>query len=378
MDRASGARPAWTRALDPRQGPCHHAGMNRRVFFAFRHAFFALLPLSCFGLLRPSPLRADNDWIGIEAPRPFDAGVFSVSERLSSVEYDQWEDGGNFYNMINYDGNEDIEDLLTLDTRLDWRASRRLYLELDVPTVFNEFSPYTGVAEYYNVGTPGVEESQGLGDMGLELRGAFKDKAPKGAGADAGWVLGLIAPTGLGPFDAQQTLAGTGAGRWQLIPGLVYGGRAGSVEGWIQARGRVQFGRQAEVSSQSYVDWSSSLQGVSPVAANTSLPGAGGGLWLGPRYGGDAVAGLSWIWYEDAGTRLGLACEGTAHWLSPWTTAAGPSGLPAEEYFVLTPELQARYGAYSAAAGWQARYIWAVEEPYAPNGELTFDVAYTF
>ncbi|MGH7441813.1 MAG: hypothetical protein ACREKE_03970, partial [bacterium] len=270
----------------------------------------------------PVALRANNDWLGIEVPQPFDAGVLNVSERLSCVEYDAWEDGGAYNYMVNGDGSLDVENLVALDTRLDWRLNKSLYVELDVPTVFNEFSPYSpNGLQYYNVGAPGVEEAQGLGDMGLALRGAFTGKSGAAQGGNAGWILEMIAPTGLGPFDAAQTTAATGAGRWQLIPGLVFGGKSGPWEGWLQARGRVQFGQQAFVPSDAYVDWVSTFQnGVSITANNIVLPGAGGTVWLGPRCGADAVAGLAWVWYQDSNTRLALAGEATAHWLSPWST----------------------------------------------------------
>lgn len=344
------------------------------AFRTFRAAGLGL----ALGLAAAPALFADNDWLDLETPRPFDAGIVGVSERVSVAEYDGWQDGGTFSPLVNDDGNEDIEDLLILDTRVDWRLSPRLSLELDAPLVFNELSPYTeGVPQYYNVGTPGVYETQGLGDLGLELRGDFAAK-PVARGWDGGWTLELVAPTGLGPFAAPQTLDATGAGRWQVLPGLVFGGQSGAWEGWVQARGRVQFGQQAQVSPDSYVDWNSTYNGVTVTTDNTALPGAGGGLWLAPRYGADAVAGLSLIWYRSGDTKMGLGCEAAAHWLSPWATAAGPSGLPAEQSFVLTPEVQARYGPYSVVAGWQAEYLWAVEEPWTDTGTVIFDVAYTF
>jgi hypothetical protein len=342
--------------------------MARLLNFPWISPRTSLLIMGLFlalGLAWPAPASADNDWLGIEVPQPMNDGRFDVNVKLIQTENQTWEDGADFHDLLDSNYNIDIQDLITLDTRLDWRVEPRLALELDVPTVFSEQSQYTGVVEYYSVDTPGVEESQGLGDVRLGLRGALRDAVQ---GFNAGWNLSLVAPTGLAPWDAPSSLAGTGDGRWQVLPGFVAGGQSENWEGWFQAVGRLQFGQQIESSSADYVSWNE-FGGV-------SLPQ--GGIWLGPRYGGDSVAGLAWIWYRDADSRMGLAVEAKAHWLSPWTTTAGSLDLPGEEYFVLTPELQARYGPFSAVAGWQARYIWAVEEPAAEYGAVIFDVAFTF
>jgi hypothetical protein len=272
--------------------------------------------------------------------------------------------------MIDADGGVKVQDLLAINARLDWRLEPRLVLEADVPVVFSEFAPDTGsTVEYYNLNTPAVEESQGLGDVRLGLRGALKDASD---GFNAGWSLALVAPTGLSPFSAPQTLAATGDGRWQALPGFVLGGLSGPWEGWFQAVGRLQFGQQVESSSQAYLDWT-----WGPAAGgNVSLPD--GGSWLAPRYGADCVAGLAWIWYRDDTSRMGLGLEATAHWLSPFTAAGVSLGLQSEQYYVLTPELQARYGRFSAIVGWQAEYIYAVEEPFSIYGDIIFDIAYAF
>lgn len=333
------------------------------------------------GLVWSAQAQADNDWLGIEVPRPIDSGKFSFNVSLDQTEKQYWADGYTGYFMVDAsDGQVNqvkFQDLITINTRLEWRVEPRLVLQADVPTVFSEFSPATpGTVQYYSVNTPGVEESQGLGDVRLGLRGTLKDK---GEGFNAGCTLFLVAPTGLSPFSAPQTLAATGEGRWQALPGFVLGGESGAWEGWWQVTGCYQFGQQVESSSDAYLDWKSQVisQGLIVESVNnTSLPN--GGAWLGPRYGADSVAGLGWIWYRDADSKMELALEAKAHWLSPWTTAAGSIGLPPEEYFVLTPELQAHYGRYSAIAGWQAQYFWAMEEPVAPYGEIMFDVAYTY
>jgi hypothetical protein len=345
-----------------------------RLFPGLERRTAAAMPLLALllGLLWPALAHADNDWLGIEVPRPFDEGAFSVNVRLADTENVGWQDGSYFnspYTILNDGaGNKDIQDLVTIDTRFDWRMEPRLVLELDVPTVFSEFSPIPeplGTVEYYSVNTPTVEESQGLGDLRLGLRGALKDKAE---GFNAGWNLSLVAPTGLSPFDAPQTLAATGDGRWQALPGFVVGGQSDTWEGWWQVGGCLQFGQQAESSGEDYLSWRPD-GGIAP---------AQGGLWLGPRYGADSVVGLAWIWYRDTDTRVALALEGKAHWLSPWTTGAGSLGLSPQEYVDLTPELQVRYGRYSAVVGWQTAYLWAMEEPSSNMGNILFDVAYTF
>jgi hypothetical protein len=318
-------------------------------------------------LVLPALAHADNDWLGIEVPRPMDVGKLSLNVKAGQTENQWWADGYNTYYMIPSPGQgPQFQDLATVDTRLDWQLAKRSVLELDLPTVFSEFSPDSfGVPEYYNVNTPGVAESQGLGDLRLGLREALRDSAQ---GFNAAWSLALVAPTGLGPFEAPQTLAATGDGRWQALPGIVFGGQSQSWEGWIQVIGRYQFGRQAVSSGQDYLSWGPS-GGIAPEE---------GGIWLGPRYGADSVAGLAWIWYRDADSRIGLALEAKYHWLSPWTIGSETIGLPAEQYFVLTPEMQARFGRYSAIVGWQGQSNWAVDEVLAEYGEILFDVAYTF
>jgi hypothetical protein len=320
-----------------------------------------------FGLVWPAPAQADNDWLGIDVPRPIDDGKFSLNVQLNQTENQTWQTGAydDYYFLTDAFGSLDVQDLITVDTRVDWRMEPRLVLELDVPVVFSEFSNYSTVTQYYNVNTPGVEESQGVGDMRLGLRGALYDKSE---GFNAGWNLSLVAPTGLSPWAAPESLAATGAGRWQVLPGFVLGAVSESWEGWFQTLGRIQFGEQAESSSADYIAWGP--QG------GISLPQ--GGIWLGPRYGADSVAGLAWIWYRDAGTRLALAVEAKGHWLSPWTVSGQDLGVPDEDYFVLTPEMQARYGRFSAVVGWQTAYLWAMEMPASNYGEIIFDVGYTF
>ncbi len=320
------------------------------------------------------PLRADNDWLDIEVPRPLDDATFGLNLKVSQTERQYWEDGAAFYPMVQNQSLM-VQDLLTLNVRADWQVSRRLVLELNAPLVFSEFSPYSGgIVEYYNVNTPGVYESQGLGDLKLGLRGAWRDTSQ---GFNAGWSLNLIAPSGVSPFSAPSPLAGTGQGRWQILPGFVLGGLGMNWEGWVEGIGRLEAGQQVVSTPQTYLSWrSQEINGGWVAGDNVSLPG--GGAWLGPRYGGDAMAGVAYIWYRDAGSRMALAVEGRAHWLSPWTTASGSLGLPADTYAVLTPELQARYGRFSAVAGWQAAYLWAVEEPYAIYGQIIFDLAYAF
>jgi hypothetical protein len=328
-------------------------------------------------------LSADNDWLGIEVPRPMDSGTFTLDVRLDEAARQSWEDGQHWYYMVDQYHNVMIQNIITIDTRLDWQLSRRLVLEADVPVVFNEFYPIVdGGENYFSVGTPEVSQSQGIGDIRLGLRGMLNAKPE---GFNAGWIASLVGPSGLGPFQAPSTMAATGAGRWQLLPGFVVGGLSGSWEAWVQCVGRIQFGQTAVSSSQTYLDWQGQAtpgyplsEGIPTVGVpnNFSLPT--GTVWLGPRYGEDVVAGLAWIWYRDQTSRVSTGVECAQHWLSPWTTGAGPIGLPPEESVVFTPEVQARFGRYSALMGWQLKYLWAQGLPAPSYGDLLFDAAYTF
>jgi hypothetical protein len=351
----------------PWLSPAPAGGLSRRNSALIIGLFLAA------ALAWPSPARADNDWLGIEVPQPINDGKFAVNVRVEQTENKWWQDGSYFAtndtdDLTDANDNQDIQDVSTIDTRLDWRVEPRLVLELDVPTVFSEFSPVAeppGTVEYYSVNTPGVEESQGVGDMRLGLRGALRNTVE---GFNAGWNLSCVAPTGLSPWSAPESMAATGAGRWQVLPGFVLGGQSENFEAWFQALGRIQLGQQAESSSADYISYGP--QG------GISLPQ--GGIWLGPRYGGDLVAGLAWIWYRDTDTRIALAVEAQGHWLSPWNVGGQDLSLPAESSFDLMPELQAHYGRFGATAGWQSTYFWAMEMPNSEYGEFIFDVAFTF
>jgi len=319
--------------------------------------------LVCLGA---GPALADNDWLGIEVPRPLDAGRFSMNIKLDQTERQWWQEGDHPRTMTDPNtGLPDQQDLITIDTRLDWQVKPRLIAELDVPLVFSQVSPSSPTPQYYDVNTPGVSGSQGLGDLRLGLRTALRDQD---LGFNAGWTLSVVVPSGLGPEDAPTTLASTGAGRWQLIPGFVIGGKSDVWESWLQVNGLAQLGDPATVGQNAYVSWGPE--------GGIALPS--GGVWLGPRYGADSVAGLAWAWYHEDTTRIALAIEAKVHWLSPWTADGRGLGLAAENTEGLTPEIQARYGRFSAIAGWQAQYIWATETPFSLGGDIIFDVAYTF
>jgi hypothetical protein len=320
-------------------------------------------------------LRADNDWLGIEVPRPLDSGVFDVNVKAGECTNETWAEGGEWDYMVLPDGTPAEQTLATVDTRLDWKASRRLWVEADIPLVFSQFGPPQASDSYTLIGTPDVSQTQGLGDVRLGLRGCLQDRSE---GSNQGWTLSVVAPTGLGPFEASTPLAATGAGRWQILPGAVVGGLWGPWEAWVQLVGRLQLGRQEESSSQAYLSWRSGTDADGNITwvDNVSLPD--GGVWLGPRYGGDLTAGFSWNWYRTEDARMGLALEALYHYLSPWTLSSGPIGVLPEEVFVLTPEVQARYGRFSAVVGWQAEDIWAQEVPAATYGEILFDVSYGF
>jgi hypothetical protein len=195
---------------------------RRHPFPKFLHARPGLVGALMLVFLGAGPLAADNDWLGIEVPQPLDKGQVSLNVRLDQSERQYWAVGSTGYAMFDAQGVQDQQDLITIDTRVDWRLFARLALELDVPTVFSQVSPYSTQAQYYNVDTPGVYASEGLGDLRFGLRGAWADRVQ---GFNAGWTVSAVLPTGLGPQDAPALLANTGdaskrarARPWRRIP----------------------------------------------------------------------------------------------------------------------------------------------------------------
>lgn len=322
--------------------------------------------LALLAALSAAQLAAAGDWFNWRAPRPLRPGQFELGLELSEVERAAWADGARAWTLPDADGLAKSQKQARLNLGLLWQASPQLSLELRAPLLFSEFSPSSSeTVATYALDDPALRRSQGLGDLELGLRRAF---TPAGAALSAAWTLGLIAPLGLGPLESPQTLAATGEGRWQILPGLSCAYAAADWDAFVGLSGRVQIGRQASSSSQAYLAWGP--QGGLSLGA--------GALWLAPRYGAEFSGGAAWHWFRGASSSSALACELLLHWLSPWATAAGAGPFGPEFSLVLQPELKAEYGSFGALLGWQARPLWAGQVPLALDGQFRFQLAYAF
>jgi hypothetical protein len=328
----------------------------------------------------PGLAQAQDDWLNLQVPDPMPGHRFELAGQILSGESNIWANGAF---KTDYSQNTDIVvpnggtqtvsvKELAMEVELRGRVWRDLILEADVPLVLAEVSAADAVAgTSYPPNSPYALRGGGLGDLRLGLRGPWLGSSP---GAQLGWSLNLIAPTGLGPFDSTTPLAATGDGRWQAQPGLVFGGGGdGGLEGWLQAQGRWQFGRSAWVSTLAPLGYAGDTQHSVPV-----LPKTSGAVWLDPRWGGDAAAGLGWNWYRDDLQRHTLAVELLGHWLSPWAMDGVDQGLGDECSVQVEPELQAHFGNFTAVGGWRSAVLYGLGVPDASWGQLIFNASYAF
>ncbi|HXC62718.1 MAG TPA: hypothetical protein VNZ67_00090 [bacterium] len=336
-------------------------------------------------LVWPAFAPAQEDWLNLQVPDPMPGRRFEVAGQILSGESDLWANGAF---QTDYSRNTDLVvpnggtptvsvKELAMEVELRGRVWRNVIVEADLPLVLTEVSAAVALAgTSYPPDSPNALRGGGLGDIRLGLRGPWLGAAP---GPQLGWSLGLIAPTGQGPFDSTTPLAATGDGRWQVQPGLVCGGGGdGDLEAWIQVQGRWQFGREAWVSSLAPLGYTGTVQNSTYVTAKTS-----GAVWLNPRWGGDAAAGLGWNWYRDADQRHTLAVELLGHWLSPWVIDGVDQGLvddgTEDECSVqVEPELQAHFGAFTAVGGWRSAVLYGTGVPDPYWGQLIFNASYAF
>lgn len=331
----------------------------------------------------PALAPAQGDWLNVAVPHPLTDTAVEIGLRAASFESYTWANGWAQADSLNHstyllDSTGDTLSpkaarRLELALQLRWKAWKDLVVDLDVPQVYTAFEP-----NYYDSvvpapGDPEVDQGAGLGDIRLGLRGPWSGVH---SALQAGWSLGLIAPTGIGPLDAQQALVATGDGRWQLQPGLVLGaGQGSSVEFWLQAQGRWQFGAPGRVSPALRLSYAGSLAGGGYYAL---APSAQGAVWLDPRWGGDGSLGLGWNWYSDADSRQTLAVELLGHWLSPWSMDGMDQGFGAESSVQLQPELHARFGRFSVLGGWRSAVLYGTNVLVQDWGQVLLDGAYAF
>jgi hypothetical protein len=328
----------------------------------------------------PGLALAQDNWLNLQVPDPMPGHRYEVAAQIVSGESDFWANG-----VINTDATKNTDLVvpnggtqtvsvksLAMEVELRGRVWRDLVVEADVPLVLAEVSAdNVAPGTSYPPNSPYALRGGGLGDVRLGLRGTLLGAGP---GPQLGWSLGLIAPTGQGPFDSTTPLAATGDGRWQAQPGLVFGGGGdGALEAWFQAQGRWQFGREAWVSSLAPLGYTGDTTHSTYLSPRTS-----GAVWLNPRWGGDAVAGFGWNWYRDADQHHTLAVELLGHWLSPWAMDGVDQGLGDECSVQVEPELQAHFGTFTVVGGWRSAVLYGLGVLDANWGQLIFNASYDF
>jgi len=298
--------------------------------------------------LWPALLHAQDDWLSLPVPQPLSGSARAeVALGLSSGEAIGWIRGNDLAYFSPVTWTTQTLKTVGMDLTLRAKLGASLVLEARVPLLFNQLSPFDDYAPVtYGLQDPTVSRGQGLGDIQVGLRGPLFGRPGTLQG---GWSAGMVAPTGLGPFDAASPLLATGAGRWQALAAVVLGGgQDQAVETWLWAQGRYQAGRQAWVSSQAYL----AFAGDGP--SQTSYPVApteSGALWLDPRWGADFSYGLGWNWYRDGASRHCLAVELIGHALSPWSLDGHDQGLGPEWSLAVQPELLFHFGVFNISGG---------------------------
>jgi hypothetical protein len=329
----------------------------------------------------PGLARAQDDWLNLQVPDPMPGHRFEVAGQILSGESENWANGLNNkpaddIDLVVPNGGTPTVSVksLAMEVELRGRVWRKLIVEADVPLVLVEVSAADAVqGTSYPPNSPQALRGGGLGDIRLGLRGPWLGSNP---GLQLGWSLGMIAPTGLGPFDSITPLAATGDGRWQVQPGLVVGGGGdGDLEAWAQLQGRWQFGREAWVSSQAPLAYQGTIQKSFPIYARSS-----GSVWLDPRWGADAALGLGWNWYRDADQRHTLAVELLGHWLSDWVIDGVDQDLQKgnECSVQVQPELQAHFGTFTVVGGWRSPVAYGLGVLNTAWGQLIFNASYAF
>ncbi len=305
-------------------------------------AQFAYILTLLFALV-PSPAAAGQDWVDLRAVRVAQPGGFQASLGVSHAVEETWALGDRSVLINDIDGSTKVGRQVDLRFALAWQWDRAWGLKVELPYVLAELSPYPaeGTAPTYRLTDPLVRRTDGLGDASVEIRRAWGPEPGQAGIAGALW-MGVMAPTGIGPFEAPHPLAATGEGRWQLQPGFVLGLQGRGLTVMLQSGLLLQGGREAAVSRLAPVAYG--------VDGPTFIPG--GDTWLGPRYGVNASLGLGWDWYADDDSRQTLACE-ILGWQHSPLDVGGTQVPDTEQVWVgMIPELQSHFGRFHVLAGW--------------------------
>lgn len=322
------------------------------------------LTLLC-ALLASRPALASDDWLALALPRPL-AASFELSLGLHQAQRELWAMQDAWPQMQDQDGIK-VQRFLAGAVSLRLQCSPSLSIGGALPGSFSELAVWTGGISYPRLDDPGVDRSQGLGDVSVYLRQDWG--APQGWAL--GWGLALTAPSGLGPYEAPQPLAATGEGRWQGSLRTVAGGSWGAWQAWADAELNYQAGKDSVLSTAAPLRYDAK----GPVFAPAGLSGP---VYLDPRWGARAVLGLGWDWFKDDASRHSVNVSAIARQRAPLSLNGRAIDGTEEVIVSLQPELQGRFGAFEALAGWDAPPLWAQGLSVAYWGELQFRVNYGF
>lgn len=303
-----------------------------------------------FGAFAPAPLAAGQDWVALRSVRVAQPGQGQVSFGLAHSVQQSWALGDRFAFLRESNGDFKIQRRVDAQLDLAWQPSAAWGLKLGLPYHWVELSPYpvAGSSPSYRLDDASVRRTDSLGDLSLEARRAWGPDAGQAGASGALW-LSVVAPTGIGPFEAQHPMAATGEGRWQIAPGLVVGASSGTWSVFAQAGAPVQMGRESSVSSEAVLGYGTD---------GPRLP-AGGNVWLGPRYGVQGSLGLAWDWLSDEDMRQTLALEFQGWQRSPLDQGGVLTPDTEQSALGFVPQLHAHYGRFHAVAGWSLPYNYA-------------------
>lgn len=310
-------------------------------------------------------MHASDDWLAQPWPRPL-ASKAELSLSLRQSQRETWAHQAGHPKLVE-GGWQKVQRSIIGSLGLRWQATPSGSLVLGVPGVFNEMAVWNGVEGWPRVNDPGVQRSQGLGDLSLEWR---QDRALD-QGHAWGWSFGVVAPTGLGPWEAPHPMAGTGEGRWQALLRLTAGSDGPGWSFLSSAKAVYHAGKEAELSAAAPVSYDAAGARYLPAAST-------GAAYLDPRWGAEGAVGVGWHWYrsEDALHSLNLSL--CASHLGPLSVGGRAVDETASLLVWVQPELQARFGELNALAGWQCPALLDDNLAVPFWGELILRVEHAF
>ena len=313
------------------------------------------------------PLFAGQDWAHLRAVRVADSGHVEASLGVQHSVQTSWAEGDHFAYFREVNGDYRLQRVITAEVDLGWQWSPAWGAKLAVPYALTEVSSYPPYSYNYSLADSTVHRNDGVGDIQLELRRAWGVE-PGLAGASAGSWLGVVGPSGLGPFEASHPLAATGMGRWQIEPGFVVGTSNGVLSVVAQVGAPLQLGREARIANEAAL-------GYGPNGPLLPAPGA---VWLGTRTGVEGGVGLAWLWYNAEDSRQTIAVECQA-WQRSALDIDGVLQPDTENVGLrFVPQLHADFGRFKAMAAWELPFLYANNEAASDFGASHLRVDYGF